>query len=98
VPAYAVTFAPGPGWDRARARREQREWDAHAAFMDRLVDEGFVLLGGPVGDGSRVLLAVDAADEEAVRARLAGDPWESLGILRIERLEPWSLWLDARRR
>jgi hypothetical protein len=65
--------------------------------MDRLVAEGFVLLGGPVGDGTRVLMAVEGADEEAVRTRLAADPWEPLGILRIERLEPWSLCLVARR-
>ena len=96
--AFAVTFGPGPGWDPARPRREQREWDAHAAFMDGLVEEGFVLLGGPIGDGDRVLVAVEAVDEDSVRARFAADPWEPLGILRIERLEPWSLWLDARRR
>jgi hypothetical protein len=98
VPAFAVTFAQGPGWDPARGRREQAGWDAHADFMDGLVEEGFVLLGGPVGDGTRVLLAVQAADEDGVRDRLAQDPWEPLGILRIERLEPWSLWLDGRRR
>ena len=95
--AFAITFGPGPGWDPALPRREQREWDAHAAFMDGLVEKGFVLLGGPVGDGDRVLVAVEAVDEDAVRARFAADPWEPLGILRIERLEPWSLWLDARR-
>jgi hypothetical protein len=33
--------------------REQDDWDAHAGFMDGLVDDGFVLLGGPVGDGMR---------------------------------------------
>jgi uncharacterized protein YciI len=97
VPAFAVTFAQGPGWDPSRGRREQPGWGAHADFMDRLVEEGFVLLGGPVGDGRRVLVAVEAADEDEVRARLAEDPWEPLGILRIERLEPWSLWLDGRR-
>jgi uncharacterized protein YciI len=97
MPAFALTYGPGPGWDPTRPRRGQRDWDAHAAFMDRLVAEGFVLLGGPLGDGGRVLLAVEAADEAAVRDRLAADPWEPLGILRLERLEPWSLWLDGRR-
>jgi uncharacterized protein YciI len=98
VPAFALTFGPGPGWDPALPRRGQPEWDAHAAFMDHLVEEGFVLLGGPVGDDGRVLLAVEAADAAEVRSRLAEDPWEPLGILRLERLEPWSLWLDGRRR
>jgi hypothetical protein len=30
--------------------------------MDALVEEGTVLLDGPVGDGSEVLLAIAAAD------------------------------------
>jgi uncharacterized protein len=95
---FAVTMEKGPAWDGSRARREQDGWDEHAAFMDALVDEGFVLLGGPLGDGERVLLAVEAADEAAVHARLAADPWEPAGLLRTGRVEPWLLWLDGRPR
>ena len=67
---FAVTMVHGPGWDPARGIREQDAWDEHAAFMDRLVDDGFVILGGPVGDRQRVLLTIEAADEPAARARL----------------------------
>jgi uncharacterized protein YciI len=95
---YVVTLEKGPTWDDARGRREQDGWDEHAAFMDRLVDEGFVLLGGPLGDGERVLLVVEAADEAELRARLAEDPWEPMGLLRTGQVEPWSLWLDGRPR
>ena len=93
---FAVTRIKGPSWDPERQRREQRGWTAHAAFMDRLVDEGFVLLGGPVGDGEEVLLAVEARDEDDVRSRLAADPWEPAGILSVGRIQPWTLWLDGR--
>ena len=93
---YLVTLARGPAWDAARRRREQPGWDDHAAFMDALADGGFVVLGGPVGDvdGERVLLVVNAADEAAVRARLAEDPWADQ-VVRIERVEPWNVWLRA---
>jgi len=40
--------------------REQEKWAEHAAFMDALADDGFVILGGPLGDGTEVLLIVDA--------------------------------------
>ena len=93
---FAVTRIKGPSWDPERPRREQRGWTAHAAFMDRLVDEGFVLLGGPVGDGEEVLLAVEAPDEDDVRSRLGADPWEPAGLLRCCRIQAWSLWLDGR--
>jgi hypothetical protein len=29
---------------------QQSDWPAHASFMDGLVDEGFVVLGGPLAD------------------------------------------------
>ena len=93
---FAVTMVHGPGWDPARGIREQDAWDEHAAFMDRLVDDGFVILGGPVGDRQRVLLTVQAAGEPAIRARLAADPWSAMGLLRVDAVEPWALWLDGR--
>ena len=66
--------------------REQDGWDRHATFMDQLVDEGFVLLGGPVGDGA--LLVIAAETEDAVRERLARDPWKPSGHLRTAAVEP----------
>ena len=97
MPVFALTEVSGPNWDPSRPRREQEGWDEHAAFMDGLLAEGFVILGGPIGDGERVLLVVEAADERAVEARLAADPWLPAGILRIASLEPWTIWLDSRR-
>jgi hypothetical protein len=49
---FALTMVHGPNWDAARQIRKQRSWDEHAVFMDGLVDDGFVILGGPIGDGS----------------------------------------------
>jgi uncharacterized protein YciI len=91
---FLVTRAHGPSWDATRARREQRGWDAHAAFMDVLVEERFVVLGGPVGegDGHSALLLVEADSEADVRARLADDPWGE-DMLATESVEPWTIFL-----
>ena len=93
---FAVRLARGPGWDPSRQIRDQDGWAGHAAFMDGLVDDGFVILGGPVGDGQQTLHAVEAADENEIRARLAADPRAAAGLLRIGTIEPWALWLDSR--
>ena len=93
---FAVRTVHGPGWDPSRPIREQDDWDAHATFMDGLVDAGFLIIGGPIGDGAQTLHAVEAASEDAVRARFAEDPWASADLLRIDSIEPWSLWLDSR--
>jgi len=96
VANFAVRLVHGPGWDPLRPIRDQDGWDEHAAFMDGLVDDGFVILGGPVGDGEQTLHVVQAADEKEIEARLAGDPWASAGLLRIGTIERWALWLDSR--
>jgi hypothetical protein len=64
--------------------------------MDALVEEGFVVLGGPVGDveRGRAVLLVRSDSEQAVRARLAEDPWPD-DLLTIDSVEPWWLWLRA---
>jgi uncharacterized protein YciI len=91
-----VRLRSGPSWDRSRPLEEQSDWPAHASFMDRLVDEGFVVLGGPLADEYRVVLAVEAESEEAVRATLARDPWSG-SHLRTDAIEPWTIRLDGRR-
>jgi len=65
--------------------REQENWDEHAAFMDALVDDGFVVLGGPLGDRLKFLLIINAESEQEIDARLTDDPWTSMGLLRIAR-------------
>jgi uncharacterized protein YciI len=62
--------------------------------MDGLAEEGFVVLGGPIGegDGENTLLVVDAGSEAEVRARLTQDPWPE-ELLTIESIRPWSVWL-----
>jgi uncharacterized protein YciI len=65
--------------------------------MDRLATEGVVLLGGPLGDGARVLLAIEAETAGAVEQRLAGDPWSAMGLLRVASIDPWQVLLRAPR-
>jgi uncharacterized protein YciI len=85
----------GPEYDPSLPLEEQSGWAAHAAFMDGLVDDGFVILGGPLADEQRVVHVIEAPSEEAIRQRLAADPW-SESHLRIEAIDPWTLRLDGR--
>ena len=98
MPNFAVTSRRGPRWDHACGIREQDGWAEHAAFMDGLVDDGFILFGGPVGDARQTLHAIEASDEDAIRKRLAGDPWARAGLLEVGTVQPWALWLDHRLR
>lgn len=85
----------GPSWQPGLPLEEQSDWPAHASFMDGLVAAGFIVLGGPLFDEHRVVHAVEAESEEAIRATLALDPWSETH-LRIASIEPWTIRLDSR--
>jgi uncharacterized protein YciI len=93
---YAVTQERGENWDARRSMREQEQWDEHAGFMDALVEDGFVVLGGPLDDGEKVLLIINAQSRQAIEARLAEDPWVPRGVRRIVQVERWEILLGAR--
>lgn len=93
---YVVRLTRGGPWDWSRDLREQSEWDEHARFMDGLVDAGFVVLGGPLEGDREVLLIIEAESVDAIRERLAEDPWAMSGMLRPARIERWTVLLDGR--
>lgn len=97
---FVVTTVHGPNWDWSKAGlsgiRQQAAFDEHGAFMDRLVDDGSIILGGPLGDGEQALLIFEADDEAEVRARMAEDPWKHMGLLDIGEIRHWNIWLDSR--
>jgi uncharacterized protein YciI len=93
---FAVRLARGGPWDWSRGLREQDGFEEHARFMDSLVDEGFIVLGGPLEPGREVLHAISAPSEEVVRERLAEDNWAKNGMLSVMSIEAWTVLLDGR--
>lgn len=97
---FVVTTVHGPNWDAAKRGlsgiREQAAFDQHAAFMDRLVEEGSIILGGPLDDGEQTLLIFEADSEAEIRARMAEDPWKPMGLLYVGEIRRWTIWLEPR--
>ena len=84
----------GPEYDHSKPLEEQSGWLDHAAFMDGLVDDGFIVLGGVLGDEVRTAHAVEAASEAEVRERLADDPWSGSHLV-VDSVDPWTIRLDG---
>jgi uncharacterized protein YciI len=93
---FAVRVERGGPWDWSRGLREQDGFQEHARFMDALVDEGFIVLGGPLEGGREVLHVICASSEDEVRTRLAEDNWAGNGMLTVKSVEPWTVLLDGR--
>ena len=91
---YLVRVGRGGPWDWSRDMREQDLWSEHASFMNGLVDDGFIVLGGPVEGGREAFHVVDATSESEVRDRFAADPWAQNGMLEVTRVERWTILLS----
>ena len=90
---YVVRVERCGPWDWSRDLREQDGWDEHARFMNGLVDDGLIVLGGPLDGGREVVHVVDAHSEEEIRSRFAEDNWARNGMLTITSIERWTILL-----
>lgn len=95
VELFIVRLRRGGPWDWSKDLRQQVGWDDHAAFMDRLVAERFILLGGPLEGERDTFHVVRAESEGEVRRRFAEDPWAPNGMLTPVAVERWTILLDA---
>jgi hypothetical protein len=75
--------------------RSQPLWAEHAEFMNGLLNEKLIVLGGPIGDGHDALLIFRADSESSIRDRLALDPWTPPAILVIQSIEEWTILLNG---
>jgi uncharacterized protein YciI len=94
---FLAISSAGPNRDLSKSTREQPLWDEHAAFIDQLVDDGSILMGGPLIDEGGSLLIFNAEDENEVREKLRNDPWAKQGILKLENVKRWEIFIDERK-
>ena len=98
---YAVIREAGPAWTDGKGIAEQPGLSDHAAFMNALADQGSVLIAGPLAGSEhgriRALLVVSADGEAEIHRRLADDPWTLTQQLQITSIEPWNIFVGAKR-
>ena len=92
---YVIRVRRGGPWDWSKDMRAQEGWDEHAAFMDGLADQGFLLLVGPLEGGRHTMWVVEAESESDIRRRMAEDPWAANGMLTPESVEQWTVVIDS---
>ena len=94
---FVTISSAGLNRDLSKGTREQLLWDEHARFIERLVADDFILLGGPFVDEGGAMLIVNAEDETEVREKLKNDPWFERGILELQSVKRWEIFIDERK-
>ena len=94
---FVMISSAGSNRAPSKGTREQPFWNEHAEFIDRLVAEGFIWMGGPLPDEGGSLLFFNAESENEVREKMKDDPWIKHGILKPESIKRWQIFIDPRK-
>lgn len=88
-----VRFGAGPTW-KSGPPEDQPGWDEHAAFVDRLVERGQMVMGGPFADDSGSLVLLEHVDAAEARELVAGDPFLVNGVFVLDDVREWNVYVD----
>jgi uncharacterized protein YciI len=88
-----VTFQAGPTWTSGGVR-EQPDWDAHAEFVDALVANGTMVMGGPFADNSGSMIVLEGVDAAEGRRLIADDPFIENGVFVLGEVREWDVFVD----
>jgi uncharacterized protein len=88
-----VRFRAGPTWTSGSIR-EQPDWDAHAEFVDGLIERGTFVMGGPFADNSGSQSLLEGIDAEEARRILEEDPFMKNGVFELEEIREWNIIVD----
>lgn len=92
---FVVIRERTPAWNEILQITGQEKFEEHSNFMNRLIEEGFLILGGPMEEGRRILMVVDAEDENQIRERISDDPWSIAGLLEIVSIWRWNIMIGS---
>ena len=88
-----VRFRAGPTWTGGSIR-EQPDWDAHAEFVDALIERGTFVMGGPFTDNSGSMSLLEGVDADEARRILEDDPFMKNGVFVLEEIREWNVFVD----
>jgi len=93
VKRIIVRFKAGPTWTSGRVR-EQPDWDAHADYVDALIEKETFVMGGPLADNSGSISLWEGVDVEEARRIVDEDPFMKNGVFVLEEIREWEIFVD----
>jgi uncharacterized protein len=88
-----VRFRAGPTWSSGSVR-EQPDWDAHAEYVDDLIERGIFVMGGPFADDSGSQSLLEGIDVEEATRILQEDPFMKNGVFELDEIRQWTIFVD----
>jgi uncharacterized protein YciI len=76
--------------DQRAARRED-----HLAYLNKLKDDGALVIAGPYEDLTGGAIVLDAESQEAAEELVAGDPYTQAEVTKDRYLRQWRLTVGS---
>jgi len=64
-------------------------------FVDRLVEAGTIVMGGPFSDYSGSMVLLEGVTPEEARAVLAADPFVLNEVFVVDDIRDWTVYVDS---
>jgi uncharacterized protein YciI len=90
-----VRVRAGPTWADGGPPEVQPGWDEHEAFVDALVDQGTIVMGGPLSDYSGSIVILEGITRDDARALMDKDPFVRNGVFMVEDIKEWTVYVDS---
>jgi uncharacterized protein YciI len=88
-----VILRAGPSWESGPPE-DQPDWDAHAEWVDSLIEKGTFVMGGPFGDYSGSVNLLEGLTAEDAEQLIATDPFVRNGVFELDSVRDWTVYVD----
>jgi uncharacterized protein YciI len=83
----------GPAWGSGPPE-DQPDWDAHADWVDALIDAGTFVMGGPLSDYSGSVSLLEGLTAAEAEELIATDPFVLNGVFVVGSVRDWTVYVD----
>jgi uncharacterized protein YciI len=88
-----VVFRAGPAWGEGPPE-DQPDWDAHAEWVDALIEAGTFVMGGPLSDYSGSITLLEGITAAEAADLVATDPFVRNGVFELDSVRDWTVYVD----
>ena len=88
-----VIFRAGPTWESGRPE-DQLGWDAHAEWVDALIENGTFVMGGPLSDNSGSVSLLEGLTAAEAKELVVTDPFVANGVFELDSVRDWTVYVD----
>lgn len=91
---FLLTLEHGHNFETDKSLYDQKNWETHTRFMDKLFLQGKISVCGALKDESKVVLIANGKNESSIRNLFKDDPFIKNGVFILTHVDEIELHLN----